>query len=52
MMAALRETSVIFAAVIGMRFPGEDGGCWRVVSAAVVVVLSIIALQESGGSAG
>ena len=49
-MAALRETSVAFAAVIGMRFLGEDGGWWRVVSAAAVV-LGIIALLQSGGSA-
>ena len=46
--AALRETSVVFAAVVGMRFVGEDGGRWRLVSA-LVVVLGVIALQRSSG---
>ena len=49
--AALRETSVVFAAGIGMRFLGEDGGHWRLVSA-LLVVLGVIVLQQSGGSAG
>jgi drug/metabolite transporter (DMT)-like permease len=49
--AALRETSVVFAAFIGVRLLGEDGGRWRIASAAVVVA-GAVALQQSGGSAG
>ena len=42
--AALRETSVVFAAVIGMLFMGEAFGRRRVL-AAVVITLGIIAMN-------
>ena len=43
--SALRETSVILAAVIGTRFLGEPFG-FRRIAAAVGVVIGIVLLQS------
>lgn len=45
---ALRETSVVFAAIIGSVFMGEGFAGWRIV-AAVAVVIGIVLLGISGG---
>jgi drug/metabolite transporter (DMT)-like permease len=47
--SALRETSVIIAALIGTRLLGEAGGKWRV-GAATVVALGVVGLHMASGS--
>jgi len=45
--SALRETSVLFAALIGVVFLGEPFGRLRIVSAALIVA-GVVLLQVAG----